>query len=53
MSETWPGGIAGSRDDLHPLISQLVEYVWSEAIGEIEGFLTIPLKNVKLEQVSL
>ncbi|XP_019851276.1 PREDICTED: uncharacterized protein LOC100633591 isoform X2 [Amphimedon queenslandica] len=51
MSETWPRGVAGSREDLDPLVSKLVEYVWSEAIGEIEGFLTVPLQNIKLEQV--
>lgn len=53
MSETWPRGVAGSREDLDPLVSKLVEYVWSEAIGEIEGFLTVPLQNIKLEQVCL
>lgn len=45
-------GVAGSND-IHPLVSQLVEYVWREAVGEIEDFLIVPLQTIKLEQVIL
>lgn len=52
MAEAWPGGVTGNSQELHPFVSQIVEYIWREAVGEIEEFLTVPIQAIKLEQVS-
>ena len=53
MAEVWPGGRVKDDEQLHPLVSQLVGYIWREAIGELESVLGIPLQSVKLEQVRI
>ena len=53
MAEVWPGGRVKDDEQLHPLVSQLVGYIWREAIGELESVLGIPLQSVKLEQVHI
>lgn len=34
-----------------PEVSQLVDYVWSEASGELEEVLAVPVDTIKTEQV--
>ena len=38
-------------EKLHPLVSDLVNYVWAEAIGELESVLSVPVQSIKMEQV--
>ena len=40
-------------EEIHPLVAQLVEYIWAEAIGELESVLSIPVQSIKLEQVRI
>ena len=34
-----------------PEVSQLVDYVWAEANGELEEVLSLPVETIKTEQV--
>ena len=52
FAEACPGG-GMKGEEIHPLVSQLVEYIWAEAIGELESVLSIPVQSIKLEQVRI
>ena len=50
LSETQSGGVV-EGEELDPAVSDLVQYVWREAAGELEEVLAVPVGRVKLEQV--
>ncbi len=50
FSEACPGGII-KGEQLHPLVTSLVDYIWAETIGELESVLSVPVQSIKLEQV--
>ena len=52
IAEVCPvGGTKGEQ--LHPLVSSLVDYLWAETIGELETLLSVPVQNIKMEQVTM
>ena len=36
-----------------PAVSEIVEHIWREAVGEVESVLQVPVTSVKLDQVTL
>ena len=36
---------------MHPSVSNLVEYVWQEASGQLEDVLAVPVASIKVEQL--
>ncbi len=40
-------------EKLHPLVCGLVEYMWSETIGELANVLRVPVETIKLDQVMM
>lgn len=36
---------------MDPEVSQLVDYVWAEASGQLEEVLAVPMETIKTEQV--
>ena len=35
-----------------PEVSEIVEHIWREAVGEVESVLQIPVSSVQLDQVN-
>lgn len=48
VSECRSGGVGVS---MTPEVSQLVDYVWAEASGQLEEVLAVPVETIKTEQV--
>lgn len=38
-------------NSLSPRVSELVDYVWTEASGQLEQVLAVPVEAIKVEQV--
>lgn len=36
---------------LSPHVSELVDYIWTEASGQLEHVLAVPVESIKVEQV--
>ena len=52
VAEACPGGgVKGEK--LHPLVCSLVEYMWSETIGELKNVLRVPVETIKIDQVMI
>ena len=49
MSETRSTDLSGTSID--PEVIELVDYIWSEASGQLEDVLAVPVSTIKVEQL--
>lgn len=40
-----------STTGLDKEVRELVEYIWKEAVGELQDIIAVPIKSIKTEQV--
>ena len=40
------------QGNMSPEVSDLLEHIWQEAIGELDETLRVPLQDIKADQVS-
>ena len=49
MAETQSGADIGNT--ISPRVSELVDYMWREASGQLEDVLAVPVEAIKVDQV--